>query len=334
MSSSPLVAVVIPAFNAEAFISEAIESVRQQTLADWELIVVDDGSSDQTAAAATQAAGDDRRIRVIRLEQNRGISAASNAGFDLAQGAFIARMDSDDLILPNRLAAQVSAFAENTRLAAVGSHVSVFGDVPDAIAYCAIGDGMIKARLLHGQNTISGGTMMVRAAFVRERLIRFNDQLKSAEDLDYLTSIIAAGGELGNVDQVLTQHRSHRGSFTNSQADVARPALQLARKRLLTLWYPGIDPADFDHILAMFIQPYAPYTEALLRAVRATDRLVVARPNDFGQDTAAVHSVIFDHLFTVAGIYRDNGIFNASHRQAVRCFVSPATSAVLDRIQF
>jgi glycosyltransferase involved in cell wall biosynthesis len=333
MSTSPLVSVVIPAFNAEAFISDAIASVRRQSLTDWELIVVDDGSADQTAHAARQAAGDDSRIRVIRLDQNQGISAASNAGFDLAQGSFIARMDSDDTILPDRLAVQVSAFAANERLAAVGSHVRVFGDVQEAIAYCAIGDDKIKARLLDGQNTISGGTMMVRGAFVRERLIRFNDHLRSAEDLDYLTSIIAAGGQLENIDQVLTEHRSHSGSFTNSQVDIARPALQLARKRLLALWYPHLDPADLEHILAMFVSRYAPYTDALLATVRAVDRLIMARPNDFGQDTSIVHSIILDRLVGVTGVYRDNKMFNASHRQAIRYFVSPAVNAAMDRVE-
>jgi glycosyltransferase involved in cell wall biosynthesis len=334
MPSTPLVTVVIPAFNAEPFIQEAIASVRRQTLADWELIVVDDGSADQTFAAATQAAGDDTRIRIARLERNQGISAASNTGFDAARGEFIARVDSDDVIVETRLARQVSAFLAHDRLAAVGSHVRVFGDGPDAIARCFLGDATIKAHLLDGVNTISGGTMMVRRAFVQEHAIRFNESFVGAEDLDYLTSIIAAGGQLDNVDEILTGHRSHGGSFTASRVEIGRACLQRSRKRLLALWYPHMDPADLDDILATFFPLYAPWSDALFATVRAIDRLVTARANDFGQDISIVHQIIFDRLVGMAGVYRDHKLFNASHRQAMRCFVSPATSAALERIEF
>jgi glycosyltransferase involved in cell wall biosynthesis len=332
MSSSPLVSVVIPAFNSEAFIHDAITSIRQQSIADWELIVVNDGSTDQTLAVATQAAGDDPRIRMIDLGRNQGISAATNAAFDQARGEFIARLDSDDIALPSRLAVQVTAFRENDRLVAIGSHAGVFGDVPDAVAYCALGDANVKARLLDGLNTISGGTIMIRRAFVNAHRIRMNDHLASAEDLDYLISIVAAGGQLGNVDQVLTQHRSHRGSFTSTRIDVALPCLQDVRRRLLTLWYPFLDPKDIDLVLGMFFEPYAPYTDSLIASVRAVDRMVVARANDFGQDTSVVHSIIFGRLIKMAAVYRDNGLFNASHLEAVRCFVSPATSAALGEL--
>jgi len=115
-----------------------------------------------------------------RFDRNEGIRTASNAGFDAAQGEFIARVDSDDRAVPNRLAAQVAAFRENHRLAAAGSHASVFGDVPDGIAYCAQRDANIKARLLDGLNTISGGNLMVRRSFVRAHGIRFDDFARSA----------------------------------------------------------------------------------------------------------------------------------------------------------
>jgi glycosyltransferase involved in cell wall biosynthesis len=329
MNPAPLVTVVIPAFNSEPFIRDAIASVRRQTIDDWELIVVDDGSADQTREAAIEAANDDPRIRVIGFDTNRGISAASNVAFDHARGEFIARVDADDIIRPNRLAAQIEAFRKNDRLVVCGSHVGLFGDVPDSVAHCALGDASLKANLLDGLNTISGGTKMVRRAFVHERHIRFNEQLVTAEDLDYLTSIVAAGGELDNVDQVLTEHRMHPGSITKSRVDVARGYLQSARLRLLSLWYPQLLQTDLKHILALFVQPFAPYTDVLIETVRAVDRLILARANDFGQDTAIVHTTVLDRLVKAAAVYRDHNLFDASHVQVIRHFTSPATSSAL-----
>jgi glycosyltransferase involved in cell wall biosynthesis len=333
LSSSPLVTVVIPAFNAESFIGEAIASIQHQTLDDWQLIVVNDGSTDQTLAAARQAAGEDPRIRLIHFDRNQGISIASNAGFDAARGEFIARLDSDDIALPQRLAVQIAAFRDNDRLAAAGSHARVFGDVPEGIAYCALGDGDIKAHLFDGLNTISGGTLMVRGSFVRRHRIRFDECAASAEDLDYLTSVMAAGGKLANVDEVLTEHRSHRGSFTNSRHDVAREFLQIARRRLLALWYPGLDPRDIERIVAMYSSLFEAHADAFINTVRAVDRLVTSNARDYGQDTAIVHRIVLDLLAKVTGVYRDNNFLDDSHVQAMRCFVSPAVSAVFHRIE-
>jgi glycosyltransferase involved in cell wall biosynthesis len=329
LSSSPLVTVVIPAFNAESFIGEASASIQQQTLEDWQLIVVDDGSTDQTLAATRQAAGDDPRIRVIRFDRNQGISVASNAGFDAARGEFIARLDADDLALAPRLAVQVAAFRNNARLAAAGSHARIFGDVPDGIAYCVQGDAEIKAHLFDGMNTISGGTLMVRRDFVRKHRIRFDEDSVSAEDLDYLVSVMAAGGQLANVDQVLTEHRAHDASFTHSRRDVAHRWLLVVRRRMLALWYPELDASDIDRVVATFDQEFAPHIDAFINTVRSVDKLLLTRAVDYGQDASIVHGIVLDRLAKVAGVYRDGGLLDASHIQAMRCFVSPAAGAVL-----
>ncbi|KIG10250.1 glycosyl transferase family 2 [Caballeronia concitans] len=332
LSSSPLVTVVIPAFNAEPFIGEAIASIQRQTLEDWQLIVVDDGSTDQTLSAARQAAGDDPRIRLIRFDRNEGISAASNAGFDAARGEFIARVDSDDRAVPHRLAAQVAAFRNSDRLAAAGSHASVFGDVPDGVAYCAQGDANIKARLLDGVNTISGGTLMVRRSFVRAHDIRFDETARSAEDIGYLAAVMAAGGELANIDEVLTEHRSHRGSFTNSQTDIAGPWLQTARRRLLALWYPGLDAGDIERIVIPFLQVYPGWTDEVLAIVSSIDRLVTARAVDYGQDVSVVHAIILDRMRKMLGIYQDNKLIDETQIRTIRHFVAPATRDALDQL--
>lgn len=106
--SSPAISVIMPAFMAQRWIARAIESVRGQTFRSWELLVVDDGSSDATAEVAAAYAGRDQRIRVI-AQDNLGASAARNAAVAFARGAFVAYLDADDEFLPSHLEARLSA---------------------------------------------------------------------------------------------------------------------------------------------------------------------------------------------------------------------------------
>jgi glycosyltransferase involved in cell wall biosynthesis len=104
---SPRISVVMPVWNAEATVARAIASVRTQTMSDWELIIVDDGSTDRTRNEAATAAGGDGRVNVIARE-HRGVVAALNAGLAAARGEFVARMDADDEMYPERLDAQAA----------------------------------------------------------------------------------------------------------------------------------------------------------------------------------------------------------------------------------
>jgi glycosyltransferase involved in cell wall biosynthesis len=104
----PSLTVIMPAFQAAATIERAIASVVAQTFTDWELIVVDDASTDETAAMAERCAARDPRIRVIRLERNLGAAAAMNLGWQSTRAPFVAIHDADDESLPGRLAAQLA----------------------------------------------------------------------------------------------------------------------------------------------------------------------------------------------------------------------------------
>lgn len=112
----PAVSVVMPAYNARGSIDASIASVRAQTLADWELIVVDDGSSDGTRELVREYAAQDSRIKYVANPRNLGVAMTRNRGLDLARGRYIAFLDSDDLWMPGKLAAQV-AFLDNTGIA-------------------------------------------------------------------------------------------------------------------------------------------------------------------------------------------------------------------------
>lgn len=104
----PRVTVLMPAYNRERFVDEAIRSVVDQDFSDFELLLVDDGSTDETPAILRDWAARDARLRVVTLPSNQGIPAALNAGLAAASAPYIARLDSDDLMMPGRLAAQAA----------------------------------------------------------------------------------------------------------------------------------------------------------------------------------------------------------------------------------
>ena len=124
----------MPCFNAQASIARAVNSIQQQTLSNWELIVVDDGSQDESAEIVEKIAAKDHRIQLIR-RPHQGVVAASNAGLEAAQGEFIARMDADDVSLPTRLEKQSQALSTEPELDAVSCLARFAGDADTAAGY-------------------------------------------------------------------------------------------------------------------------------------------------------------------------------------------------------
>ncbi|MBI2511617.1 MAG: glycosyltransferase [Opitutae bacterium] len=129
----PLVSVVMPVRNAAATVARAVASIQSQTLRDWELVALDDGSKDATRFILIEMAQLDPRIRVLRTKS--GIAGALNAGIAAAASEFIARMDGDDEMMPDRLARQVAFLQENPSVGVVGSRVEFGGDPAKAAGY-------------------------------------------------------------------------------------------------------------------------------------------------------------------------------------------------------
>lgn len=136
--SAPLVSVAMPAYRAARTIGAALRSLAAQTLGDWEAIVIDDGSDDGTAAAATSVG--DARVRVVSDGANRGLAARLNQAISLAQGRYLARMDADDLSFPARLATQVARLDADPAVHLLGGRALVFrgeGELVGALPFAA-----------------------------------------------------------------------------------------------------------------------------------------------------------------------------------------------------
>jgi glycosyltransferase involved in cell wall biosynthesis len=136
----PLVTVAMPVFNAGRYLRPAVVSIIRQTFTDWELLIIDDGSSDSAVDDILDL--DDARIRILRNGSNRGIAARLNEAIDLARGRYFARMDSDDISYPERLASQLAVLEQNSaldivavRCVAIDADNELVGALPYALAH-------------------------------------------------------------------------------------------------------------------------------------------------------------------------------------------------------
>jgi glycosyltransferase involved in cell wall biosynthesis len=237
----PRVSVVMPVRNGESHLAEAIESVRGQTLQSLELVVVDDGSEDDSAKIAERFAAADDRIRVVSQPDPRGISAALNLGWRLARGPYIARLDADDVALPDRLVRQADFLDQHPHVAVVGGAAIMIDDVGKrgrTVTYATDAD-VIRALLPYRNCFAHPATMIRRKAIEAVGGYRVDH----VEDYD-LWLRLAEHFELANLPDPVVLYRQHPGQVSLVALEeqalrrlVVRKAAQLRRAS-------GFDPLE------------------------------------------------------------------------------------------
>lgn len=160
-----MVSIIMPAFNAARFLEEAIQSVLDQTYRDWELLVIDDGSADQTAQIAEAFSREDARIRLIKNEYNMGVAETRNRGVALAAGEWIAFLDSDDCWHPEKLEKQL-AFARENGAEFVFSGSAFMNEQSERLDYYLSVPRTISYKELLKQNRISCSSVLIRRELI------------------------------------------------------------------------------------------------------------------------------------------------------------------------
>lgn len=208
----PTVSIILPTYNCPQFVGQAIECMLAQTYADFELIVVDDGSTDNTPGIARQFA--DPRMRVI-TQANRGLAGALNRGLELSSGRYIARQDQDDVSFPERLAKQVAYLDAHPACALVGTWAQIWRENEDTGRHHAhpSDNARLKFELLMDNPFVHSSVMMRKAALDRVGGYCTDRGRQPPEDFE-LWSRIAREYEVSNLPEVLHAYREVPGSMS------------------------------------------------------------------------------------------------------------------------
>jgi glycosyltransferase involved in cell wall biosynthesis len=213
----PLISVIMAAYNAQRFLDEAVESIRAQTLADWELIAIDDCSTDDTFERLQEWSRKDDRIRVFQTLENFGVGGARDVGLAAARGAYIAIMDADDIALPERFEKQIAFMQQNPDIIGLGTQtVQVDEDG------CEIGRKTFPVEseklydMLYTAAPIQVPTLMINRSKLPEKFNWF-ERVRCAEDTLFFFKLLQFGS-LANLPDCLQRYRYYAQSVSATRS--------------------------------------------------------------------------------------------------------------------
>ncbi|MDH7640090.1 glycosyltransferase family 2 protein [Sphingomonas oryzagri] len=285
-TAGPAVSVVMAAYNGAAFIRETIDSLFAQTMPDFEIVVADDCSTDDTLAVL--AAMNDPRLRVVKAERNGGPAAARTLAMSQARGRFIAGLDQDDICAPDRFEKQLAYLDAHPDVVLVCSTIAMFeGGKLRRDPYPDLTDPDEIDWMMGLLNPLAWSTAMIRGEAAR-RLEPFErDEYRFAEDFDLYTRI-RAHGRIGRIAEPLVRYRLHPGGASQAyEQGMIRAAGRVLADRHATLF--GVEAAEAGEMLSRYAGASYPPPDAatLARCGAIMARFLEdMRSNPFAQDSS------------------------------------------------
>lgn len=203
-AGTPQISVIVPVHNGARWLGETLDSLYAQSLPDFEVVLVDDASTDELGDVLDRHA--DARLRVVQLGTNVGVSAARNQGIDLARGRYIAFCDADDLCQPQRLERQWSFLEQHPEIGLCGSAFTCFDTQDRETVSHPETDAQIRRALMAG-NCFGLSTVMAKASVLKQR--HFDPSIQLAEDYELWTRLVASGVRAANLPESLIRYRLH-----------------------------------------------------------------------------------------------------------------------------
>lgn len=229
-SATPHVSIITPAYNAGPFLHDTIDSIRKQTFTDWELLIVDDGSTDGTVDIVKRAEKSDRRIRLLR-QSNAGPSAARNRAMRAAKGAFFAFIDSDDQWCPEFLAHQLDVFAKHPETSLVTANACFLGGPLDGRTRRPPLDEypvLTPEQIIANDSAVFIMTVFRRDVF--DRIGGLDEAQWTSEDYDFWIRAALSGFVFRMSSKPLALYRRHDGSLSDDKVRMLKGILHTYAK--------------------------------------------------------------------------------------------------------
>ncbi len=301
MLGCPTISVVMPVHNGERFLREAVESILTQTWTDLEMIVVDDGSTDGTPVILEQLAKEDSRVVVITFPVNRGVSEAANEGCRRSRGRFIARMDADDVSLPERLEKEVAFLEANPDVSVVGAWVRRIDEhgTPGAVQTLPCEPALVAWSMVFFNSIAHPTALFRREALTLEAV--YTSEYPRTEDYALL-SVLSRQTRLANIGEVLLHYRVWSGNMSKNP-DQFRQAARVvcAHARALGV---GITEAEAAQLQGLARNSYPGEEEDIRRLSRIILELhsAVSRHVPAGADTSLMDNDAGIRLWLLAAL--------------------------------
>lgn len=274
-TKKPQISVIMPLYNGEKYVSESIDSVLAQTVGDFELIIVDDASTDSSPDIIHSYAAKDPRIVILHNKANMGAARSRNRALDIACGDFITFTDADDLLLPGRFARQLSFFEKYPQIDLCGSSYTIFGPEAEQRKQIKVPltHDQIAAYLLFGCPFGMSSVMLRREAFARTN-IRFRESM--AEDYQLWVDL-SDKLHMANIPESLVLYRRWEEQISTRQLDRQTDSARIIQREYLKKTLGILLSDDESHLFTHFNLRVAPmslkdlnsYRELLIRICKA-----------------------------------------------------------------
>jgi len=245
VSSLPSLSVFMPAYNAERYVRAAIESVLDNGFADFELVVVDDASTDSTAQIIEAIRHP--ALRFVRQAENLGVGATRQAAISLLRGQYVALLDADDVAIPGRFQRQVDRLGAADGPDILGGGLEMFGEVQGTLTF-PLTDAAIKCALLFHDLPLANPTICMRLNPFRSGRLAYKPQC-GAEDYALWVDGMHAGLQFENLSGALTRYRRHTDSLTYRSHDLVRTAAREVRARVVQMFFPAMPAATREALV-------------------------------------------------------------------------------------
>lgn len=246
----PLISVVMPARNAATTLAESLESLLTQSFKDFELVLVNDGSTDNTLAIADRYA-ERLTIRTLDHKRSQGVASSINDGLAASDSEFVARLDSDDLAMPERFERQLDFMRANPRTGVCGSHLLVFSDQYDGrfVLNHPTTSGAIATAML--QRCAIAHPSVIARRQVFELAGNYDERFDFAEDYELWCRASLLGVQFANIPEPLTHYRKHAGQVSQQKSQLQFERDMAIKNRYMSAFLQGETPGLLPQFLAL-----------------------------------------------------------------------------------